>query len=66
MTMKTIDLPFSPADVRANAEKQMRDNLADRIWPSIMADPELKSARSKLSVHEFRTIIAHCLSAMGR
>lgn len=63
--MKTaIDLPFSPADVRANAEKQFRDNLADKIWPAIIADPELRRARARLSVHEFRLIVAHCLKAL--
>ncbi len=65
MTMKTtIDLPFSMADIRANAVKQMRSGMADKIWPAIMNDPELKRARTKLSIHEFRLIVAHCLDVV--
>lgn len=33
--------------------------IEDAGWTAIMADPELKRARSKLSFHEIRLIVDH-------
>ncbi len=45
--------------------------IEDPAWRAIMADPELASARSKLSFHEIRLIVDHarnagCPVCMGR
>jgi hypothetical protein len=57
----TIDLPFSPEDVRRGATP--RGMHFDRAWKAIVADPELERARRKLSIHEIRTLINHVLDA---
>ena len=66
MTMKTVDLPFSPADFLARRRDEFRDQIADKIWLAIMKDDELKRARSRLSIYEFRRIVDHCLAASER
>ena len=53
----TIDLPFTPDDIKTNA-------IADHIWQAIMNDDELERVRSRLSINEVRRIVAHCLEAL--
>jgi len=56
----TVDLPFSPEDVRAGRVKFDPFSNAgriDRAWGIVMENPELKFARKKLSIHEIRHII---------
>jgi hypothetical protein len=36
--------------------------IQDPVWAAIMADPELKRAREKLSFHEIRLIVRHALA----
>jgi hypothetical protein len=38
-------------------EPTERGNLADAIWRAILANDDLKRARSKLSIHEIRLIV---------
>lgn len=57
----TIDLPFTPEDVRRGTTP--RGLHFDRAWNAILADPELAVARRKLSIHELRTLINHVLDA---
>lgn len=41
------------------AEKLTEANAPTDFWTSMGRDPELSSARQKLSMHEFRTIARH-------
>jgi hypothetical protein len=57
MTSKTtIDLPFTPADIKAKA-------IADHVWQRILNDDDLERARSRLSISDIQRIVAYCLEA---
>jgi uncharacterized protein YcbX len=61
MTRTTIDLPFTPEDVRQGTSP--RGLHFDRAWKAIVGDDELTQARRKLSIHEMKTLINHVLDA---
>lgn len=54
----TIDLPFSPEEVRAGTVRSAEENAKyNWAWQIVQSDPELAFARKKLSMHELRHII---------
>lgn len=54
----TIDLPFSPEDVKAGpVHDAERDAKFDKAWDIVRGNPDLDFARQRLSLHEFRLII---------
>lgn len=57
----TIDLPFTPEDVRNGTTP--RALRFDKAWVAITMDADLDGARRKLSIHELRTLINHVLDA---
>jgi len=60
----SAELYASKRDVMGELDQQEpteRGKLADAIWRAILANDDLKRARSKLSIHEIRLIVRHAL-----
>lgn len=59
MTRTTIDLPFSPEDVRnGTAHEKAKQARVDAAYARVLGDPSLADVRAKLSVDKLRRLIA--------
>lgn len=55
----TIDLPFSPEDVRnGTARNTAKQEAYDVAWQRVLSAPELAAMRSKVSIEDMRKLIA--------
>jgi len=53
---KTIDLPFSPEDVRSGKLREDGPEF-DRAWQNVLADASLADVRRKLSIDDLKRLI---------
>lgn len=55
----TIDLPFSPEDVRnGTVRSKIKQEAYDAAWQRVLSAPELAAMRAKVSIEDMRKLIA--------